>query len=214
MSYIYDILLNFNENLYDFYEWNLNDDIVHIRKMPIIKVSTTQMIDIIQKKIKFTNDFLNKVKNKTELFTNKAVKLLNYSLIISDNNKALGILLNDSGELIKYSSLLIDEELDVIEMAYNLEETKLEFEIINTFNAKEFKTRKEEAMQKFILKELDVIKKTADMDKLKYLCFECFDEKIETRDELITKIETNLKNNWNEVYLKVYNFLKLTSIKR
>ena len=36
MNYIYDILINFNENLYDFYDWNLNDQIDHIRKIPVI----------------------------------------------------------------------------------------------------------------------------------------------------------------------------------
>ena len=34
MNYIYDILLNFKNKLYDFYDWNINDDITHIRKIP------------------------------------------------------------------------------------------------------------------------------------------------------------------------------------
>ena len=33
MNYIYDILLNFKEDLYDFFDWNYSDDIEHIRKM-------------------------------------------------------------------------------------------------------------------------------------------------------------------------------------
>lgn len=31
MNYIYDIYLNFNEVAYDFFEWNKNDKITHIK---------------------------------------------------------------------------------------------------------------------------------------------------------------------------------------
>ena len=33
MKYIYDIILNFNERLYEFYEWKDNDDIEYIKKI-------------------------------------------------------------------------------------------------------------------------------------------------------------------------------------
>ena len=38
MNYIYDILLNFNDMLYDFYDWNVKDNILHIRKIPLIQI--------------------------------------------------------------------------------------------------------------------------------------------------------------------------------
>ena len=47
MSYIYDILANFNDCFYEFFDWNENDNIIHIKKLPILKVSV---------------DFFNKVK--------------------------------------------------------------------------------------------------------------------------------------------------------
>ena len=39
MNYIYDILVNFKETLYDFYEWNKNDNITHIRKIPLFRIN-------------------------------------------------------------------------------------------------------------------------------------------------------------------------------
>jgi len=33
MTYIYDILLNFKDDLYEFYDWNKTDNIIHIRKI-------------------------------------------------------------------------------------------------------------------------------------------------------------------------------------
>ena len=46
MNYIYDILLNFNDIYYDFYEWNISDNIEHIRKIPLFKISIKDMITI------------------------------------------------------------------------------------------------------------------------------------------------------------------------
>ena len=34
MTYIYDVTLNFNEILYDFFEWNNTDNLIHVRKIP------------------------------------------------------------------------------------------------------------------------------------------------------------------------------------
>ena len=39
MNYLYDILLNFNLRLYETYEWERNDQITHIRKIPFFKIN-------------------------------------------------------------------------------------------------------------------------------------------------------------------------------
>ena len=38
MKYIYDILLNYNERLYEFYEWEDNDYFDYVKKIEVIKV--------------------------------------------------------------------------------------------------------------------------------------------------------------------------------
>ena len=65
MNYIYDILLNFKEEYYDFYDWNKNDNIVHIRKIPILKIDTIDLYNIKNNKIKIELKFLEKIRNKT-----------------------------------------------------------------------------------------------------------------------------------------------------
>ena len=49
MNYIYDIYLNFNKTYYDFYEWNNNDKVMHIKKIPLFKVSTSNLKKMILK---------------------------------------------------------------------------------------------------------------------------------------------------------------------
>ena len=35
MDYIYDIVLNFHENYYEFYEWKSSDKIINVKKITI-----------------------------------------------------------------------------------------------------------------------------------------------------------------------------------
>ena len=38
MNYIYDIVLNFNENAYNFYDWYKEDNIELYIKVPVFKI--------------------------------------------------------------------------------------------------------------------------------------------------------------------------------
>ena len=66
MNYIYDIYLNFNKDLYDFFDWNKNDKLIHIKKIPIFKISEENFKMYVHNSIIINNTFLNSVYNKTE----------------------------------------------------------------------------------------------------------------------------------------------------
>ena len=81
MKYIYDIVLNFNEEFFEFYDWNLNDEITHIKKIPIIKIDSLKMNEIKNNDIEFDKDFLSKIENKAETFKKK----IKYAFLIPSN---------------------------------------------------------------------------------------------------------------------------------
>ena len=58
MNYIYDVLLNFQKEYYDFFDWNQNDNLYHMRKVPIIKVTNLNLKEIKNNIIKFDNNLL------------------------------------------------------------------------------------------------------------------------------------------------------------
>ena len=76
MNYIYDIILNFQKEYYDFYEWNNNDHIYHMRKIPIIKVNNKQLLDIKNNTIKFKIDTLKFLNVKAEQIKNNDIAKL------------------------------------------------------------------------------------------------------------------------------------------
>lgn len=206
MKYIYDILLNFKDQYYDFFEWNKNDNIIHIRKIPIVKISSEDFNNIKNNKVIIDMNDLSRVVNKTEVFTSKNIKILEYTILISDGNSVIGITKNNKN--IKKSSLLIDEEIDILEEIKYLEETKLNYKILKEEN-NEIKTRKQTEMEKYLNNN---IFKINDLEKLKYIYFECFDKKEKDKKIILKKIkESILDYNTCE---KIYNFLKLIEVKK
>lgn len=212
MNYIYDILLNFNSELYDFFEWNLNDNIINIRKIPIYKVNSKTLLDFKDYYTKVDSSFLGKLKNKTEVFTNRDVDILEYASLFTDGSSVIAIQFNDEGYICKKSSLLVDEDLDVLEISNRVKEIELSYECLHKEFHDPFKTRQEQQMIMYIRKEFEKCREEKKYDKLKYLYFECFAQDEDSIDKIISKIE----NNFVEASFvkKIYDFFKLTSIQK
>ena len=67
MDYYYDVLLNFQERYCMFYEWDENDALDYVKKIPLLHVSAKAFEDLRQKKIKVEKEFLSAIENKTKL---------------------------------------------------------------------------------------------------------------------------------------------------
>lgn len=199
MNYAYDILQNYKDNYFDFYEWNTIDGIVHIRKIPIFKISTDDILNIKNNKVIFDKAFLKRIENKTEIFTKQGIKNIKYACLFMNDEIVLGI--NNK----KISSLLIDEELDILEQFYNLDEISINYKILKVLDEK-FKTRKQMEIENKVKKELSKIDSN---DKLKYLYYECFNIK----EDNVDKVKMEFKKLNKSVVEKLYNIFKMIKIK-
>lgn len=208
MNFIYDILLNFNKDYYEFYEWNLNDDICHIRKMPIFKLTTKQLTDMFNNEIQVESNLMKYIYNKTEIFLKNEVKTINYACLLSDGDNVLAVKFNKNGVIISKSSLLIEEEEEVTDLVLRMKLKPIDYKITKIGNHFQFKTRKEKEIEKFIKTK---IKEETNLEKLRYLYFDCFGKKELDRDKIINRIKKEIDTNWDEIYLKIYNFFKLLS---
>lgn len=202
MNYIYDIILNFNEEIYDFYEWNKNDIFTHIRKVPVFKISSKDLKMIEDYNINFSNDFLDKIKNKTEIFSGRNIKILEYVCILSDGLNVLAIKLKNKKYY--YSRLIIEEETEVTEVLSRIKEIEIEYELKNKKEKNIFKTRKEMEIENYVKKELKKLEINKEEEKLKYLYFECYGKKQFNMPELYK--ESSLK--------QIYQILKLIQINK
>lgn len=210
MNYIYDVLLNFNSKLYDFYDWNNSDDVKHIRRIPIFKIASDDLVEIINNIIVIDKKFLSLILNKTEYFSNRKIEKIKYSCIFSDGEKAIGVLFNMNGESVKYSSLLIDEEDEANEIGSNKDVEKINYLIKTKNKMHNLKTRLDLEKEQFIIKEINLLNKNNKYDKLKYIYYDCFNSKEDNISKIINNIKIKLKQNNFDIRNKLYDLLKLS----
>lgn len=202
MKNIYDILVNFKKIPYEFYEWNKEDDVKHVKKMPSIKVGDSTLYDIFYNDAVVSKNFLDQIKDKTEIFFGRTVKKVKYACVIYNDDVALSILLNDNGEIIGKSKLLFDEEEDVLKEDVPLKE--IDYNIIKKSKKISGLTRREAKIVLLLSKYLDKIYENKKNDEIKYMYFECFN-KVEEDNE---KAYKNLKNEVLKANLNVIETLK------
>lgn len=211
MNYIYDILVDFNAVLYDFFEWNKDDVITHIRKIPLIKVLPEVSSHIINNQVIIGKEQLEKIYNKTELFDKNRISTIPYAMVVASEKCILALKLNKNGHITEYSNLLIEEELDVLEYIKNVEPTGLFYKIVKPIN-REFKTKEEMKIKRYLQKEIECLIEERDSEKLVYIYLECFNCHKEI-EEISQTIFKDIENNWDMVYNKLYKLLKLNAIR-
>lgn len=213
MNYIYDVILDFQKEYYDFYEWNKNDNIFHMRKIPILKINEKQFNEIKNNIVQFSEATTKLFNFKTaERFKQNNITKMKYTIIISTENQAMGIKINKNGIIQLKSSLLPDEQDDVIEIIKFQNEAKLEYKIIKNNKKNNFKTRFEIENENFIYNELDKVYKQKNIQKLNYIYLECFNKQEPNIDLAYKKLKSEI-NKTNENFKKIYNIFKMTKQK-
>ena len=210
MNFIYDVLLNFNDQLYDFYEWDNDDNVAHIRKIPLFRVSTNSLEKIKKYNIKVDFGFIKKIENRTEVFTSRDVEKINYAALFTDLNDVIALKFDENGNELGISKLLLDEAEEVSEIANRCNEMKIIFETLKEKNKNNFKTRREIEKINYLNKSLNKLEKNKELEKLKYLYFECFNEKQESIEMIISKLKQAINNEKD--FKTMYDFFKLISI--
>ena len=133
-----------------------------------------------------------------------------YVCILCDGNEAFIVNFSSKGGVIGRSSLLIDEENEVIDISECIEQCDYDIVVNGNNYCDSFKTRRESSFVSLFLQELKVM----DCDKLKYLYFECFDEREDDINIINDRIISELRDNFESIYEKIYSFLKLISFNK
>ena len=202
MNYIYDIYLNFKDIPFDFYDWNKNDNIIHIKKIPIFLINVDNFNKIINYNFKIDENFKKYVHNRTELYKKDTKKLS--CALFTDKKNIIALLFNEKNEVEKRSFLAIDEELEILDNIDDLEETSINIKCSNKIKYYT-ETRKQIKIKEYINKEI----KISNIERLKYVYFECFDKFETDVDKIVRSIKHTIKNN--DSCQKIYNILNLTS---
>lgn len=201
MIYIYDILLNLRQmdDALEFYEWKEDDLIEHIKKVPLFKVSKTLIEDLFTNKLQLDITILPKIRNKAICYFNGETKQIPYLVLLSDGRKCFAIELDNKGNTLYKSSLLLDEEEEVLEMTEELVEMPIGYKKTKIKNNKDQLTRFEKDNQKFLLRELEKIKD--NKEEINYLYEEYFDNNLTSIEDKFNTLKDNIYK-CNSNYIK------------
>ena len=203
MSYVYDIVLNFQKNYYNFFEWKRTDKLKNIIKLPLYKVTDEDIKNLKYNKITLSQDFINKLK-----IDNKKNKQL--ICLVSNAKISIALLFNNNGKLLKRSSLIFEEEEEAIEISKHLPITKINYIENKKINYKD-KLRVERERKNKLIK---YIKNTNDIITLKYLYYEYYEKEIENLTEIKKCLLKELSKDWNPKQNNLYKIVKiLTKVK-
>lgn len=209
MVYVYDTLVNLNEELLDFYDWDEIDNYVHIRRIPLFKISELDYYDFVTKKIRLVEEELLRINDKTQIFSNRGIDNIKYALVVTDGSGALVLEFNDKGYVIRKSKFIINEEMEILEMAKEIKEEKIKYNVISKKIDRNSMIRSEKKILAEILEELDTIKD--DSEKIDYLYYEWFDTN-DGDDKYIALIK-DLKSKFTDKHMNFLELLNLLTIK-
>lgn len=207
MVYVYDIVLNLNDELLEFFEWEDSDKIKYIKKVPLVKTDDTFIYNLINNNIKLEDNFIDSIKNKTVYYDNKEK---NYPIIIFANGDlAIALLIKDNKTFL-YSRLLLDEEYEVMNIASRLSTTKMNYIVINKKDINNNLTREERRIKDVLLNEIKYLYNNNKLDKLNYYYYEYFNELNNNKEDVYKKLISSL-NKIDDKHLKLFEVVNLTS---
>jgi hypothetical protein len=210
MNYVYDILSNFNQELYDFYDWDKNDNFTHLRKVPSFRVSKEVLVDLMFKKVKIKGNLLKLIKDKTQVFTKEGVDVIEYCFIVSDSVNALGVILDEDGVVYKRSKFLVSEELEINKCLKTSKIYNVEYNLLSSKTHYSNMTRNEEKVTNLILNELELIMDSTD--KIDYLYYEWFNTN--KGKNKYKKLVSSIKSSYTSKHEYILELLNLLKIKK
>ncbi|CDF20270.1 uncharacterized protein BN733_00438 [Clostridium sp. CAG:609] len=204
MNYYYDVVLNFSDELINFYEWEESDSLEYFKKIPLVLVSSKQYKEILSHDIKVSQDFLESIKEKSK--SNLSDSL--YTVIFADKNGSTAIEFDESGKSILRSSLLPLDEVNIGEIIYTLNTKKINYEILKSLKYND-SLRCEKKLRLIIKTEINSLKRKNDNLKLKYLYMEWFNHESKSNDISLEMLES-VDNESSETLYRLYDLIKLS----
>lgn len=206
MNYYYDVLLNFQEKYCMFYEWDKEDNIEFIKKIPLFHIDTKTFADLLTKKVSVKNEFLKSIENKTKIKQNQYLK---YTSIFSDGKNSIALEFNDDGIVINKSSLLLEDELNINEFMYTVNLSELDYTILSVDEIQN-ETRQELNIKRVIKIEIESMYKKKEYSKLKYIYLEWFDELLDSIEKMYNNMLKKIDSSLTEKEYSIYELIKLS----
>jgi len=184
MDYIYDIVLNFQEDYYEFYEWFACDKLINVKRIPIYRISSNDYLSIKYNDV--TIDIIS-LSKQSKIF------------LLTNGIEVMGILINKYGKVLKRSSLLFEEADDILSDKDEIKKIHIKYKI-DKKRFINYQTRALVKKQEYVSKYLKKIHNKKQEYLIKYLYYEIYLKEEENLDIIYNKLVELSKSNINKLY--------------
>jgi len=197
MNYTYNVTVNFNESLINFYEWNKDDNIKKLNKTLVYLVNLKTYKDIINKNIKVTKSFLD------NLLTT------DYTCIFTTEIDSICVKFDKDGYIKLLSKLLLLEERDILDDLTASNQIVLKYKKLSNKQTEYTRYEKQN-----IEKILDFLNKEKDNTSLiNYMYYEWFDStKSNNKYNDLSTVVTQSYCEKHDKLLKVIDLLNCNNV--
>lgn len=194
MKVFSNIVVNFDDMMYYFYEWEDDDRIEYVKEIPLVKVSKKIFKNIMQYHILLDPVFFETIKAKTLINQN----YIN-ALIITDSIHTIVLEFDNKGYDIAISTLGVSDELDICEESFKMKNDNITFELLDK---RDFNSigRKDKYIHNFIKLELEGLNIDKDKNKISYFYKELFHKECKDYNKAIVEMINSLENIKKEHY--------------
>lgn len=196
MDYFYDVLVNFQEENINYYEWLKTDNIQLIKKLPVILISREDFLNIYSHSIKIDKAFIDKIMDKTIINKDKYKNCL----LMCDKSNTLILEFDSEGKEIKRSNLTYLDDEKVCDEVYGFKKTKLAYSLVNKITNNN-NNRVLIQMKNSVLNILNNSLKQKDYSRIEYYYYEILDQKL-----------TNIKKGFKQLIDYINNVNKAEEI--
>lgn len=203
MKKYYDLSVSFEDTMCYFYEWE-DDNIEVIRNIPFIRVNKKVFKNILINKIELDKEEVTLFKDNTILLNDEKTT----AILLTDTTNAFVLEFDNKGKEISISTLLVEDELEINELSYNMKNYDLKYNVLEprVFNSI---SKKDIKVKNYLLKELEELKKSKNESKLFYLYYELFHKKCNDFCVAYNTIKESIK----EIRKEHYNIYELLTLK-
>ena len=216
MLNVYDIILNLldSNRIYESFEWRTQDNIEHVKKIPMVRVNNQFLNDIIKNHIIIDQEFLKDIYRRCEIYQDEGVSSIDYACLFTDQYKVVAVEFNQEGKSLFKSYLLLDEEEEILELSNEIALKNIPYKVMKKNTKELYLTREEEFRRNYLLKEIKYAYKKGSYEKINYLYEEIFpkdDKSIEEKYKILLK---DITKNYSQEHNKIFKILKLTHSKK
>lgn len=211
MNIVYDLLLNFQEEDVEFFEWKEEDELEHVKKIPLVKVSRPTFLEFLEKNVQVDSTFLEEIYGLTEKFDHEKI---DYSCLFTDGFRVIAIEFDKRGKSIFRSSLLLEDETEIVEYAKNDDEYLINYQVLEKLEKRGYFTRYEKKIKKYLEREIISAYNREENSKLEYLYLEYFETKEKDTKKIMETLLDSMRESLTKKHLALYEVLLLLNQKK